>query len=1015
VLLGIAQAAATLMHAHIGSFWLADESMRWLKLGAFSDPDSGRRFPFKHIAFDAGGVGWVATHRQILNVADVFADGRFLSPAWWQHESLKSFLGLPVVHEDKLLAVLALSADRSFQLTPDDYVVLESFLAQAILAIRNARMFEALQHRTVELAEANASLQREITERTRAEMAAKTLAEVGRELTATLDFAQASQRAVTAVLKLFQVWYAVLYRHEPSTNEMECVAAAGSHAIAGWVGQKFPRGSMVSGRVIAAGQAFWSADMLADSRFAFPGWMLKRMQEAEVRAGISVPLKVRGQVVGALGLGAPSGREFSSEDLQLLETFADQVALALENARLYEEARRTGDFLQSITEHSVDGIVTTDVHGHLTYFSPGAEEIFGFQAAEILGQPVANYYSGGVAEAKAIMQRLREHGRIGNYATSVRTKSGGLVAVSSSISLVRNPAGEIVGTVGIIKDITEQKRVEAELQRAKEAAEAANRAKGEFLANMSHEIRTPMNGVIGMTELLLDTPLTPEQREYAETVRSSAAGLLTIINDILDFSKIEAGKLGLDVLPFSLRDMLRSTMKPLALRAYEKGVELLYKVETQVPDLLIGDAGRLRQILVNLVGNAIKFTAQGEVALEITVDTTDTVQDPSTATERSVLLHCTVRDTGIGITPDIQRRIFDPFTQADSSTARLYGGTGLGLPISRQLVELMAGRLWVESVVGQGSTFHFTARLGWQDEPLPSSRQVELAALRLALETPLRAVQSHTAAAPEDNVQQPRLRILLAEDNLVNQKLAFRILEKYGHTVAVANNGKEVLEQLAQQAFDLILMDVHMPEMCGLEATVAIRQRELTTGGHVPIIAMTAHAMQGDRERCMQAGMDHYISKPIHGKDLIAAITQVMAAHNPGWFAPAFLLPPPAPPSTLLPVIFDEATAMRRVEGDRELLQDIAATFLADSRQLLQELRQAVIAANPTTIMHTAHTLKGAAATLGAMAVAAVAKQLEEFGQSGDFVQAESALLALETEMTRLLPFLNALHPSAGS
>jgi len=696
-----------------------------------------------------------------------------------------------------------------------------------------------------------------------------------------------------------------------------------------------------------------------------------------VSAAESVRHRKDGMPINVILAGSPL--VISGEVVGSIAVYTDITELK----RTQAELERRQKYLESVLFNSSNAIVAIDSEANILEWSPGAEKIFGWTKDEVLGKDIDDF---------VIKREFREEARRRSEATlsgqraesveSVRHRKDDTpinVLISSSPIYIGE---EFAGAIFVYTDITR-------LKKAEEAAHEANRAKSEFLANMSHEIRTPMNGIFGMTELALETDLTHNQREYMEAVKTSADALMNIINDILDFSKIEAKKVDLERIPFHLRDTVHAMVSSMAPLAERKGLELAYHIRADVPDRVLGDPGRLRQVLTNLLSNALKFTSQGEIIVSLDVEE---------QTAEAVKFHFQVRDTGIGIPSDKLRLIFDPFTQADSSMTRLYGGTGLGLAISKQLVELMGGRIWAESKPDQGSIFHFTTSLGLQtlteeetapvrfedlkdvpvlvvddnatnrrilqdmltqwglkpilaesgsralmllrqmldagdpirliitDANMPVMDGFELAAtiksqpefgdliimmlssvgirgdsalcrrlgLTAYLTKPVKqsllldAIMLALGTSSERGTETPlitrhsiaqtraRYSVLLAEDNAINQKLAVRILENRGHRVTVAINGEEVLAALEQGPFDAILMDVQMPIMDGFQATAEIRRRELTTGGHLPIIAMTAHAMAGDRENCLDAGMDDYVSKPLKPFDLLRTIDQAV-------------------------------------------------------------------------------------------------------------------------------------------
>src|ERR1700733_15364103 len=789
--------------------------------------------------------------------------------------------------------------------------------------------------------------------------------------------------------------------------------------------------------------------------------------------------------------------------------------------RAQSELEEQKIFLNSVIENSPVGIVATGIDGGVKMCNPAFERVFRVRQADILTRTLLDILgSEHLDEEIAANHRAIWSGQA-THIVSQRARSDGTLVDVEAFAVPLVTAGTMTGAVLLYQDITERKLAERTLVAAKEAAEAASRAKSKFLGNMSHEIRTPMNGIIGMTELALDTNLTPEQREYLGLVKSSANSLLTLINDILDFSKIEAGKLDIEMIDFSFEQSLGETLKTLAFRAHGKGLELAWRLGPGVPERLRGDITRLRQVLVNLLGNALKFTEHGEVVLDVEKEASD---------ERGVTLHFSVRDTGIGIPADKQKMIFEAFTQADSSSTRVYGGTGLGLAITARLVGLMGGRLWVESEIGKGSVFHFTMRFefaetegegtaladpqllhdlsvlvvddnqttrlilteilsAWGMKPttavdarsalialgrahiagspvrlvitdmqMPDMNGFELceplrrrngfggvAILVLSssigqgeaarcrelgigghlakpiqpselLDAVLAAVSKSTAPKlprrTNRSASQParkKMRILLAEDNAVNRKLAVGLLEKRGNTVIVAENGREAINALERENVDLVLMDIQMPVMDGIEAIHAIRAKEQGGPRHLPIIALTAHAMKGDRERCLAAGADEHVTKPIRLEDLFAAIDRATSTHPSA--------PDHEPAASPTPVVnvgsgspgIDLTAALERVEGDREFFDEIAQLFAQECPGLIESIRRAHRAGDLLLLERLAHTLKGAASSVAAMRVAEAALALETQVRNGQMGQADESIAKLAREVALVLPEIDSL------
>jgi len=804
----------------------------------------------------------------------------------------------------------------------------------------------------------------------------------------------------------------------------------------------------------------------------------------------------------------------------------DSARASAAEARLrhdQEALRQAEERYRSIFENAIEGIFQTTPDGKYLNANPALAHIYGYDSPEDMGRhftDIAGQLYVDPGRRAEFARLMAAHGTLSDFESQVYRKDGNVIWIAEKARSVCGPDGQLCYYEGSVEDITERKTAEAELRRAKEEAEQAARAKSEFLAIMSHEIRTPMNAVIGMAGLLLDTPLTPEQQEFAEIIRTSGDALLTILNDILDFSKIEAGQLDLEEQPFDLRDCVELSLELLAVRASEKGLELGYLIDPQVPGTLVGDATRVRQILVNLLSNAVKFTDKGEIVVRVEVlnDELKGTSAKSAGSDLSLLtLHFAVKDTGIGIPRERLDRLFRSFSQVDPSTTRRYGGTGLGLAICKRLCDMMGGAAWVDSEPGQGSTFHFTLRV--QVPPgqpaeltvMPSlrgkrilivddnatNRQIlrlqaqswglitreasaapealewirqgeefdvgildiqmpemdgntlakEIRRYRDAQDLPLIALSSlgRRDAGVADGLfdyyltkpvkqsqlynilvtlfsglpvrirqQPPRpeydvhmgerlpLRILLAEDIAVNQKVILAMLGRIGYRADVAGNGLEVLAALQRQSYDVVLLDVQMPEMDGLEAARRIVQ-DWPAGARPRLVALTANALKEDQAACRAAGMDDYLSKPVQAAQLQDALRRCRApALGPGACVGKGETPGPksAPgPSGIPGPILDPQVIgdLRQLWVNRpDFLRELLRLFQSELPTQLEAIAAAVAAGDASQLRATAHSVKGAAANLGALELAHLCTDLEKLGRTGTVAGALDLLPRLE-------------------
>jgi PAS domain S-box-containing protein len=990
-------------------------------------------------------------------------------------EPAKSALFVPLVAGGRATGAISLqNVDREHAFDESDKQLLTTVAGSVSVALENARLVQETRQRVSELATVNS---------------------VGQALSSQLDLDALIELVGEQVRERFEADIAFVALHDRASERIDFPYYYES-------GERSDQPPITYGEGLTSRILESREPLLLNRSAQFEEHEAARLG-TPARSFLGVPILVGERAIGAISVQniEEEGR-FGEADSRLLATIAANVGVAIQNARLFTEVERQRGYLESLVSITPAAVVVLDADERVTDWNPAAAELFGYSAKEAVGRPIDDLVFGetGREEGREVTAEAMRDGRAQRIAR--RRRSDGTLVDVELMLVPLTVDGSHVGFLGVYHDVTE-------LQRARQEAEAATQAKSAFLATMSHEIRTPMNAVIGMTDLLLGTELTGEQREFAEVVRSSGEALLHVIDDILDYSKIEAGKLDLEREPFSLRECVEGALDIVAPRGWEKGVELGCLIDETAPAGVLGDKARLRQVLLNLLSNGVKFTEAGEVV--VLVDAKATGSD-------SYRLELSVRDTGIGIAPERMDRLFTSFSQVDASTTRRFGGTGLGLAISKRLVELMGGTISVESEQGSGSTFRISLPVTAAEVPSPISLEEglpQLAGKRIlvvddnatnreivtrharswgmepvAVELPSKALALVAAGEPFDvavlDMMMPEmdglalageirsrrskqelplllltslgrlpevqlagvfsaqlakplkasqlynmllqllsageagdetaevatdgkrattssLRILLAEDNPMNQKVALRLLERLGYSADVAANGLEALAALERQPYDVVLMDVQMPELDGLDATRRICER-WPPESRPHIVAMTANALPEDREACFAAGMNDYVAKPIRADELAAALKRTRPLRNGNGGAE----------ETAIELDADALRNLRDLGGD-DFLREVVEAFLTDAPALIASLRTSLEQQNGEELRRAAHTLKSNGATLGAEEFAELCRTVEQQAKVGHLDGLSRLVDRIEQELPPLGEALNSLRSEAVS